>query len=327
MLNAIDYKIGGKLDPFYFHLSIFTWYVIQCILVFFLFKRIFDLAYKQDMNATIALFATAWYAMHPANADTINYIISRSDSFSTLCIVASFVLYQVERTRKWCLYLLTMLVGLLTKETGVMFAPLLFLYILLFEEKMSLVDFRSEGFKTAALSALRKASPALIITVVVFLSARYTFKSVSGLFIKDVTTRLDYFFTQTYVIMYYLSNLLIPLNLSADPDYKIIREVIDPRIIYSLIGHVILIGMAFFASRDAKSRPFTFGIFWFYLALAPTSSIHPLGQIANTHRTFFPYLGLIAPGSIPRSLLRTFNFEIWKLKCLGACPEDLYCQS
>ena len=33
---------------------------------------------------------------------------------------------------------------------------------------------------------------------------------------------------------------------------------------------------------------------------------------------------LIAPGSIPRSLLRTFNFEIWKLKCLGACPEDLY---
>ena len=29
-------------------------------------------------------------------------------------------------------------------------------------------------------------------------------------------------------------------------------------------------------------------------------------------------------GSIPRSLLRTFNFEIWKLKCLGACPEDLY---
>ena len=33
---------------------------------------------------------------------------------------------------------------------------------------------------------------------------------------------------------------------------------------------------------------------------------------------------LIAPGSIPRSLLRAFNFEIWKLKCLGACPEDLY---
>ena len=36
---------------------------------------------------------------------------------------------------------------------------------------------------------------------------------------------------------------------------------------------------------------------------------------------------LIAPGSIPRSLLRTFNFEIWKLKCLGACPEDLYLQT
>ena len=41
-------------------------------------------------------------------------------------------------------------------------------------------------------------------------------------------------------------------------------------------------------------------------------------------RTNVAVVTLIAPGSIPRSLLRTFNFEIWKLKCLGACPEDLY---
>ena len=44
--------------------------------------------------------------------------------------------------------------------------------------------------------------------------------------------------------------------------------------------------------------------------------------VPSSNQQFHP---LIAPGSIPRSLLRTFNFEIWKLKCLGACPEDLYC--
>ena len=50
--------------------------------------------------------------------------------------------------------------------------------------------------------------------------------------------------------------------------------------------------------------------------LGSNSQINP--QILTRNRT------LIAPGSIPRSLFRTFNFEIWKLKCLGACPEDLY---
>ena len=45
--------------------------------------------------------------------------------------------------------------------------------------------------------------------------------------------------------------------------------------------------------------------------------------MANFHSADF-LSPLIAPGSIPRSLLRTFNFEIWKLKCThkGVAPPD-----
>jgi hypothetical protein len=52
-LNAIDYWMGGnKLDPFYFHLSIFFWYIVQCVLMFFIFKKMFDLAFKHRWNTS-----------------------------------------------------------------------------------------------------------------------------------------------------------------------------------------------------------------------------------------------------------------------------------
>jgi tetratricopeptide (TPR) repeat protein len=39
-------------------------------------------------------------------------------------------------------------------------------------------------------------------------------------------------------------------------------------------------------------RPIAFGLFWFLLALLPTSIV-PLAEVLNDHRTFFPYIGLV----------------------------------
>ena len=106
-LNALDYWLaGGTLNPFYFHLSIFTWYVLQCLCLFFLFKKIFHSDRPHIWNDWFAFFAATWYAHHTANAETINYIIARSDSFSTFCIVLALLLYTLPRGKKYCLYLL-----------------------------------------------------------------------------------------------------------------------------------------------------------------------------------------------------------------------------
>ena len=72
-LNAVDYWAGGnKLEPFYFHLSIFLWYITQCVLMFVIFKKTFDLVFKHRWNTYIALFAAAYYALHTANAEAVN---------------------------------------------------------------------------------------------------------------------------------------------------------------------------------------------------------------------------------------------------------------
>jgi hypothetical protein len=41
-----------------------------------------------------------------------------------------------------------------------------------------------------------------------------------------------------------------------------------------------------------EHRPISFGIFWFFVALAPTSVL-PLSEVENDHRMLFPFVGLM----------------------------------
>src|SRR5207237_8268390 len=76
---AIDYWLGGGRKPFWFHLSTFLWFLVQLVLMAFLFRRIMDLADPHPSNRWIALAAAAIHGLHPAGAETINYVIQRAD--------------------------------------------------------------------------------------------------------------------------------------------------------------------------------------------------------------------------------------------------------
>src|SRR6266849_6789377 len=89
-LLALDYKFGGGVQPFWFHLSIFALYVALTLLLAFVIYRVLEIVAPSSPNLWIALAAAAWYGLHPANADTVNYIISSSEIISTLGVIASF---------------------------------------------------------------------------------------------------------------------------------------------------------------------------------------------------------------------------------------------
>src|SRR5213594_1274478 len=92
-LLAIDYRLGGGLHPFWFHLSTFALFVTLTLLVAFVIHHLLDPFASSKRTQWIAFAAAAWYGLHPANADTINYIISSSEVISTLGVVASFAIY------------------------------------------------------------------------------------------------------------------------------------------------------------------------------------------------------------------------------------------
>jgi len=82
-LLAIDYWLGGGLKPFWFHLSIVGLFTGLTLLLAFVISRLLNHTASSPANGWIAIGAAAWYGLHSANADTINYVIASSEVIST----------------------------------------------------------------------------------------------------------------------------------------------------------------------------------------------------------------------------------------------------
>src|SRR5215472_794997 len=63
-LLAIDFSLGHGLRPFWFHLSIFTLFVLLVLLLAFVITRLLDYTGNSPCNGGIALLAAACYGLH-----------------------------------------------------------------------------------------------------------------------------------------------------------------------------------------------------------------------------------------------------------------------
>ncbi len=291
--NAIDYRLAGnKLDPMFFHLSIYFWYLVQGVLLYILFLNIFKKVIPDHDFRMVSLLSVTFYMFHAANSETINYIIARSDSFSTVCMAGSLVLYQNQRTRKWLLYLFPFIIGMLTKEVTLMLVPIIMLYHLLFEEDFTLRDLRSSSIFKKGVRSIAAAIPMIVVGIGLIAFNLGYMNNPDKLSTGIAHPRLDYFTSQFVVVVHYIANFILPLDLSADPDFKVTADIFTAKKIFSFLVIALLHAIALFCMTKRKYLPIAFGILWFFISLIPTSTFNPLTQVSNDHRTFLPYIGL-----------------------------------
>jgi tetratricopeptide (TPR) repeat protein len=288
---ALDYWAGNGYDHFYFHLSSFIIFLLQGILMFFFTFRILELSYKNTWNFGIAAAGTAWYMLHPANAETVNYVIARSDLQSTFFVVLGFILYIFSPfCKRTHLYLIPVGIGALAKPTAVMFAPMLFFYIMLFEEKKGFYGiFKKENFNSI-IRAVKATIPSFIFCVFMYwLVDHFTPKTWQS----GGASVFNYLISQPFVIFHYFGTFFLPFGLSADTDWQGLTSIWNIRFFIGMAFISAMLLIAFIFSRDARLRPVSFGIIWFFLALVPSSSVIPFAEILNDHRIYFPYVGLM----------------------------------
>lgn len=295
-LNTIDYWIQRQFTDSlmprqgYFHLSIFISYIVLGFLIFLFTLDVFNKAIKSEWNKYAALFLAAWFWLHITNAETINYIISRSDSFSTLMVILAFVVYIYKpEWRSKYIYLIPVVVGFSVKEHTIMFVPLLFLYKLLFERNMSYNEvFAKPGFKVAV-KIFKEVLAGLILGVLMF----WFYKAMtSKTWFSGGLSKYRYIITQPYVMLHYFKNFFWPNDLSADTDWVEFKTILDYRFFVGTAFIVSMVMLAFKTSQYKETRPAAFGILWFFIALLPTSSFVPFSEVLNDHRPFFPYIGI-----------------------------------
>jgi len=286
---AIDYALGRGLGPFFFQLSTFCWFLIQLVLMFLLFRQIFDRARPDPRNSLFALLATAWYGLHPAMAETVNYIVQRGDLYSTLGPVAGLLVYiSFPRWRSFGLYLIPVAAAILSKPPAMIFPALLFVYVWLFECEPP----------RRLRRALWRSVPSLVcVSALLLLSARMTPRE----FNPGLISAYAYRITQPWVTMRYFRTFLLPGNLSADTDLAPARSIWQGEVWLGFLFVSAIVALAMAAARRREWRPVSFGLWWFLLALAPTA-VYPLAEVENDHRMFFPFVGLVLAATWPVAL-------------------------
>src|SRR5262249_33142432 len=300
-LFAIDYKLG-ELNPLPFHLSIFVLFVALVLLLAFFVDRLID-------NVWIAFGAAALFGLHPANADTVNYIIASAEIISTLGIVASFVIYiAFPDLRRYFLFVLPAAIAILAKPPAAIFPILFAVYLVLFSEA------------PAKRRALEIVVPSVMCALVLWFVQHMTPTS----WVAGARDAHNYLISQPYVALLYFKTFFWPNNLSADYDLDPFTTTADARFWIGLLFVVVLLTMSILCVRSNRTRVIGFGLLWFLIALLPTS-LFPLAEVMNDHRTFLPYIGLvIAIASVIQLLLEVriarvaLSFAIPLILCANA---------
>jgi len=260
---------------------------------------------RETGTFSIPLFAALLFVAHPVQTQAVTYIVQRFASLAALFYLAALLAYarcrllpaQASRVSRGGLYFLGLLCTILamkTKEPAFTLPLSITLYELLFFPA-------SSGSRW---KRLRLLLPFLLTLGIIPLSA----VDFSGAYpswldqlehksrILTTLSRKDYFLTQLTVIPVYLRLIFLPVGQNLDYDHPVYRFFLDPRVVLSslLILCVLLTGVyALRASRfgDPRWRLTAFGIFWFFLALLPESSIIPIVDVLYEHRLYLPSVG------------------------------------
>ena len=225
----------------------------------------------------------AWYALHPANADTINYII-------VLCGGD----LRARRDRVVCRVLrLPAAPPILSlRSPGRDRHP----------GKTNGRDLRRAlRCVSFALPRLAVAGRRLARTWSVEVVPPFLICGAVLLFVQHMTPRSwmagaanahNYLVTQPYVALLYFKTFFWPTGLNADYDLNPFATTGDARLWIGFAFAVFISAAAIVAAVFKKTRMIGFGLLWFLIALLPTS-LFPLAEVMNDYRTFLPYIGLV----------------------------------
>ena len=273
-LLAIDYRLGHGLQPFWFHLSIFALFLALTLLIAFVIHHLLEVDAASPPNRWIALAAAACYALNPANADTINYIIASSDVISALGVIVSFASYfAFPRLRRYYLYVLPAAIAVLAKPTAAIFPVLFAVFRLLFP---------NETRRRHARARFLEVVPSFVICGAALWFVQHM---TPRTWVAGAANAHDYLVTQPYVALLYFKTFFWPSGLSADYGLNPFVTAGDARLWIGFAFVVIFSVAAIMAAVFKKTRLIGFGLLWFLIALLPTS-LFPLAEAMNDHRAF-----------------------------------------
>ena len=286
---TFDYWMAGGGDPWQFHLTQFVLVALLGIGFAAIGQFVLDRAAIHWSNKYIALVAALLYCVHVANAETLISLSSRGNLLAMLGVVGSFAMYgRLPLWRPSHLYLLPMMLGTLAHPAGALFVPLLLVYGLLFEKRLSCREMCSPNAWPKIRHALGKVAPAFLTGTALLLFL----DSVDSLQKTGNESVADTLLLQPFLWLYTAQRFFIPFGALNDMVWPVSLSMVDPRFSAGMIGLAIWGRIGWACSQTRELRPVTFGIMWCILGMFGAASTGDPEIGMPQPQVLFSFMGL-----------------------------------
>jgi tetratricopeptide (TPR) repeat protein len=269
----LDYQIFG-LRPAGYHIENIIIHLITAILLYLM-------ALKLIGKPVPAFIAALIFAVHPVNAEAVNFISTRNSLLSAFFVLLTAITYlHAEAVNKRSYYYLSGLfffMGLLCKEPVLMLPIVLLLY--------GMTDYRA--FKMKIREKLFSLLPFVLATLIYLFLRTNALSSAIGVnrIVDGLWERL---LQNIYIIPKYVTIILFPIRLNAyyslPQNYLIEAAWLIP---------VWIAIIAVFLLLDKKKNVVRFGLLWLAVNFIPISNIVPIPSAPMAERyLYLPAIGL-----------------------------------
>jgi len=288
---AANYAFGG-LDVASYHVTNVALHLLTALVLFGIVRRTLLGAHLRTLSEHadgLALGSALVWVLHPLNTEVVNYVVQRTESTMALCYLTTLycAIRAKARPERWgwpIAAIAACAAGMASKESMVT-APLL---VLVYDRVFLYPSLR------AALRERRALYIGLAATWAVLAALMLGQPRTSVGFAAGVSP-WTYFLNQLPLIVRYLWLTLWPRPLVVDyglPGAVSLFDAVVPGLILLALGIATLLAL--------RRRPMLgfLGV-WFFVTLAPTSSVVPIAtEVGAERRMYLPLMALAVLGVV-----------------------------
>lgn len=303
----------GGLEVFGFHIVNITLHIVTAWLIFWLAYELLPARRQGHPTARFGI-AMGWrelwagvagllFALHPVQTEAVTYIVQRITILAALWYVAALLAYiRFRKTSRLLWAAVSLGAGILAMHSKENSITLPFAIVALE------ATFFASGWRQEWRGRIATLIPWLLLLLIIpanilgvtqalitsdesGIAGMVTWESVAqGTAQLDAPARATYTLTQLAVLWRYLRLLAWPVGQNVDHDVALVTSPYDVSIVVSAILLIAFLVLAVGLWRR-KNRLAAFGIFFFFLALLPESSIFPLAELLVEYRLYLPLVG------------------------------------
>lgn len=313
---AFNYILAGA-KPLVYHLTSNAIHVFNAVLVFWLIRQIFQ-------RKLLAFLTAVFFLAHPLQTEAVTYISGRGDMLVTMFMLLALLLFYKSEVihkkgltftesypqKRFNLYrglsLIFVILGLLSRETGIVFPllALVFYMAVIWPSRFDLNQSQGRTFLRSIKQGLLKTWPyfavvmgygILRLTVLNFLNT-LNFYAEPNLYSENIHIR---FFTFLPILWEYLKLLLAPVGLHMERGGVVYTSLFQWPVWGMVLALISLLGWLRHLYARGASRRLSFvdyqiwllGSFWFFIALGPVSGLTPINALMYEHWLYLPMVG------------------------------------